>query len=577
MILQALNYYYERLKDNPDLDIPILGFGKQNVHFVLVIDGAGRLLPPIRGLREKPKNKPVPIQLTVPIVGKKKASGIDPDFMWGNTGYVLGADNKGKLDRAGRQLVAFKELHHKLGNGVGDEGMIAVLHFLDSWNPAMVSNIEHWDEIAGKNVVFQLDGERNYIHDHPQIQKIWTQHYCDEGNNNIAICLVSGQRAPVAKLHPGIKGVGTVTAEGAVVSFNKKAFESYCKEQNFNAPIGKAQAFAYTTALNHLLRFGSRQKVKIGDVTTVFWAERESPVEGFMGIILDPRDDTGDVVSIRLFLEAVRDGKMPHNIGDPNVQFYILGLSPNAARISVRFWHVSTVGDISLKIGQHFKDLSMVKQYDNNPEFPSIRQILLETFINHNSTSKPNWDNLNPLLSGALMRSILTGAAYPQTLLAATIGRIRADQTINYLRAAIIKACLVRKRRINHLSEEVTMALDKDSTNIAYRLGRLFAVLEKAQMDAVPGANTTIKNRYYGSASATPRAVFPQLLRLAQHHIQKAEYGRRYDNMIEEIMEGIKEFPAHLRLEDQGMFAIGYYHQRPAFYTKSSDKKEAQS
>jgi len=167
------------------------------------------------------------------------------------------------------------------------------------------------------------------------------------------------------------------------------------------------------------------------------------------------------------------------------------------------------------------------------------------------------------------MRSILTGSAYPQSLLTAIITRIRADQTINYLRAAMIKAYLCRQFRNNSISKEVSMALDKDSTNIAYNLGRLFAVLEKSQKDAIPGANTTIKDRYYGAASATPRTVFPQLLRLAQHHIQKAEYGRRNDGLIEEIMQGIQEFPAHLRLDEQGLFAIGYYHQRQAFFAKA--------
>ncbi|MEA3416329.1 MAG: type I-C CRISPR-associated protein Cas8c/Csd1, partial [Thermodesulfobacteriota bacterium] len=174
----------------------------------------------------------------------------------------------------------------------------------------------------------------------------------------------------------------------------------------------------------------------------------------------------------------------------------------------------------------------------------------------------------------SVMRSILAGAAYPQTLLTAIINRIRADQTVNYLRAALIKAYLVRKYRITNKSMEVNMALNKESTNVAYRLGRLFATLEKAQKDAIPGANTTIKDRFYGSASATPRIVFPQLLRLAQHHIQKAEHGRNTDNMIEGIMQGIQEFPAHLSLDDQGLFAIGYYHQRKAFYTKSVKKKE---
>jgi CRISPR-associated protein Csd1 len=228
------------------------------------------------------------------------------------------------------------------------------------------------------------------------------------------------------------------------------------------------------------------------------------------------------------------------------------------------------------KIGQHFRDLSIVRRYDTDPEFPNMRQILLETFINHKSKMKPNWDNLKPLLAGNVMRSILTDAPYPQTLLTGILGRIRADQEINYLRAAIIKACLLRKYRIQNVPEEVTMSLNKESTNTAYRLGRLFAVLEKAQQDAAAPSklNTTIKDRFYGSVSATPSIVFPLLLRLAQHHIQKAEHGRRLDKLIEEIMCDIVKFPAHLSLDDQGMFAIGYYHQRQDFYTKSGNQKE---
>ena len=295
-----------------------------------------------------------------------------------------------------------------------------------------------------------------------------------------------------------------------------------------------------------------------------------------MGMILNPQEDASNIQQIRLFLEAIRDGKMPREFGDPDVPFFILGLSPSAARISVRFWHVGTVGDMLEKIGQHFRDISIVKRYESDHDFPTIRQILLETFINHKSKTKPNWDNLKPLLAGVLMRSILTGLAYPQNLLSAVIGRIRADQEVNYLRAAIIKACLARKFRINLINREVTMSLDKESTHIAYRLGRLFAVLEKAQKDAIPGANTTIKDRFYGSASATPSVVFPQLLRLAQHHIQKAEYGRWTDKLIEEIVCEVKKFPAHLSLDDQGMFAIGYYHQRQAFYTKSENQKEGE-
>jgi CRISPR-associated protein Csd1 len=568
MILQALSQYYERLKDDSKSDIPLFGFGKQKIHFALVLNGEGKLVQ-VRDIRETPKNKPIPVSLTVPQIGKKRSVDIEPNFMWDNTAYVLGKDAKGKEARTLKCFEAFKKLHHDLCEGTKDTGITAVLRFLDSWKPEDAPMLADWEEMAGGNVVFQLDGELMYIHGRPLVQQTWTRHCAQQGSEVTATCLVTGEPAPIARLHPAIKGVQGAQSSGAgIVSFNLDAFLSYDKKQNFNAPVSESVAFAYTTALNYLLRFESRQKVRIGDATTVLWTERASPIEGFMGIILDPRDDAGDLSKIRLFLEAVRDGKQLPDIDDPSVQFYILGLSPNASRLSVRFWHVSTVGDIAEKIGQHFRDLAIIKRYENDPEFPGIWHLLRQT------AAQGKTENIPPLLAGAIMRSILKGLSYPETLLASVIGRIKADQDINYLRAAIIKACLVRKFRINHIDKEVKMALDKESTNIGYRLGRLFAVLEKAQKDAIPGANTTIKDRYYGSASATPRVVFPQLLRLAQHHIQKAEYGRWIDNMIEEIMCGISGFPSHLSLDDQGIFAIGYYHQRQAFFTKSAGEKE---
>lgn len=574
MILQALSSYYDRLKDSSETDIPMPGFGRQKIHFVLVINHSGELLQ-TKDIRETLNNKQVPKQLTVP-EGVKRASNIAPNFMWDNTSYVLGAGNKENNKRILQCFSEFKELHHIIGNNLDDDGMVAVLSFLDSWNPEDAPNLSHWNEMASMNLVFQLDGDLQYMHERPKIQRAWLKYYKEKSSDQFATCLVSGKQAPISRLHPKIKGVrGAQTSGAAIISFNLEAFLSYDKKQNFNAPVSEDIAFAYTTALNHLLRFESRQKVQIGDAATVFWTERESPIEGFMGMIFDPQDDSGDTMDIRLFLVAVRDGKMPSEIGDPDIKFYILGLSPNASRLSVRFWHVSSVGDIGAKIGQHFKDLSIIKNYDSDPEFPGMWQFLRETAVLRKS------DNISPVLAGSVIRSILTGAVYPQSLLTAIINRIRADQTVNYLRAALIKACLVRKYRITNKSMEVTMALNKESTNFAYRLGRLFATLEKAQIDAhKPNKiNSTIKDRFYGSASATPRTVFPQLLRLAQFHIHKVKRmneGRDWgtEKMIEEIILGIQEFPAHLNLNDQGLFAIGYYHQRQAFYTKKAEKKE---
>ncbi len=568
MILQALNSYYARLKGNADVNIPFWGFSSQKIHFALLLDRDGRLLQVI-DLRETQGTRLLPKQMIVPQAVIKSVN-IAANFLWDNTGYVLGADNKGKPERSAETFKAFKKLHHDIGAGLDDEGMIAVLRFLDSWNPADAPQLEYWkDMVTGANLIFQLDGELRYVHDRPKIKDAWLKHYSENISKVAATCLVCGEKKPIARLHPKIKGVrGSQSTGAAIVSFNLDAFLSYGKEQSFNAPVSEDITFNYATALNYLLRTDSRQKVQIGDAATVFWTERESPIEGFMGVILNPQNDSGDIKEIRDFLDAVRAGKMPSYLGDPDIGFYILGLSPNASRLSIRFWHASTVGDISAKIGQHFSDLAIIKNYDKDPDFPGIWQLLRETAVLRKA------ENISPVLSGPIMRSIMTGAAYPQSLMTAIIGRIRADQEINYLRAAMIKACLVRKYRINRISKEITMALDKESTNVAYRLGRLFAVLEKAQKDAIPGANTTIKDSFYGSASATPRTVFPRLLRLAQHHIQKAEYGRNTDKMIEEIMQDIQAFPAHMNLDDQGLFAIGYYHQRKNFYFKSDKKEE---
>jgi CRISPR-associated protein Csd1 len=564
MILQSLNEYYKRLKEDKNTNVPLRGYSAQKIHFALVIDRQGRLVQVI-DLRETQGNRLIPKTLNVP-EPVKRTSGIAPNFFWDNTGYVLGADNKDKIERIQKSFAAFKKYHHVLCDELDDEGMKAVLRFLDSWQPKDVLNIKHWDELAGKNLVFQLDGSLEFIHERPVIKKAWAKHLESQKLEDVLPCLVSGKRSPVARLHPDIKGIRGAQAKGAaIVSFNLGAFESYGKKQNYNAPVSKEIAFRYTTALNYLLRPESRQKAQIGNTTTIFWAERETPVEGFMGLILDPREDMGDLTEIRHFLEAVRDGKFLPDI-DSNIKFYILGLSPNESRISVRFWHISTVGDISDKIGQHFKDLSIIKTYEDDPEFPGMWHLLREIALQRKTS------NIPPVLSGALMRSILTGKAYPQSLLTSIINRIRADQNISYLRAALIKASLVRKFRFKHIPMEVGMILNTENIKIAYRLGRLFAVLEKAQKDAIPSAGATIKDRFYGSASATPRKVFPQLLRLAQHHIHKSEYGYLIDKNIEEIVQDINEFPAHLNLDDQGLFALGYYHQRQAFYTKPDEK-----
>jgi CRISPR-associated protein Csd1 len=328
--------------------------------------------------------------------------------------------------------------------------------------------------------------------------------------------------------------------------------------------------------LNHLLRFESRQKIQIGDATTVFWTDRASVVEDYMGNILNPRGDSAvnaaDAEKIENYLKAVRSGKKPDVIKDDSMRFYILGLAPNASRIAVRFWYADTVEAVNRHIGRHFADLELVREYNNQAEFPGVWQLLIETTPLRKAEKRKS-ENINPNLAGSVMRSILEGIPYPSSLLATVIERLRSDHDMSYYRTALIKAVLSR----NYSNKEATMSLNEESTNVAYRLGRLFAVLEKAQEEAIPGANTTIKDRFFGAASATPGIVFPQLIRLSQHHLAKLEGGAKIykEQLIQTILGGIdgaKGLPAHLPLGDQGMFALGYYHQRKAFFTKKEAK-----
>ena len=571
MILQALKEYYERLASE-DSGVPLRWYSRQPVPFALEIDSDGTLKQ-VRDLREQSGKKPVAPHLVVPEPMKTSGSGFSANFLWDNTGYVLGFDAKGKPERSKQSFESFKARLGEVGGSVDDEGLRAVSLFLDAWDPEQADSLEYFSEMVGLNVAFQLSGEKRFIHERPKIKEAWLRYRESNIAEHVGQCLISGMKGPIALTHPRIKGVmGAQTSGAAVVSFNLRAFESYGKDslQGLNAPISEEAAFNYTTALNDLLKRGSRQKVQIGDATTVFWSERKTESEGFLGLVFSQNEDQGDLNALRLFLQAARDGKMPDMFKpEKDVRFFVLGLSPNAARLSVRFWHVDTVAGLWGKIGRHFADLRIVRAYENEPEFIPMWLLLKAC------AKREDLDNLSPLLSGALMRSILTGAAYPQALLSAVVSRIRAEQKITYARAALIKACLVRNARLSGQTLEVSVSLNEHSTNTAYRLGRLFAVLEKLQQEAIPGANSTIKDRYYGSASATPRSVFPVLLRLAQHHAQKAEYGRVSDRRIAEILNDISEFPAHLSLEDQGLFALGYYQQRTNLWTRKASTESA--
>ncbi|MGE4498456.1 MAG: type I-C CRISPR-associated protein Cas8c/Csd1 [Deferribacterales bacterium] len=577
MILQALNDYYNRLASEGE-DIPLPGFSEEKISFCIVIDKEGNLIRD-EDIRDHEGKKPAPKLMKVP-AAVKRASGVNANLLWDNIDYTLGICTKDKPERTLQQFEDFRAKCISLSEKADTEPLRVLTKFLNTWNTENSAKLNNLEEMKnGANIVFRIEGEQTYIHDYPEVKRALSGDSNDSAEENIkGTCLVTGEKnVDLARLHPSIKGFAGQTTGGSIVSFNKASFTSYNKTQSYNSPVSSSAAFAYVTVLNKLLSFDSRQKVRIGDTTIIFWTERETPAESLLsaffssGVESEANDNTGDNKKLRNFLESARNGKsLPPDFGDEGIKFFILGLSPNAARISVRFWNVSTLGEIHKLVGQHLQDCEIEKQYPADPEVPGIWKILLETALQRKS------ENIPPLLEGAYSYAVITGRTYPQTILNKIINRIRADGNINYIRAYALKGYFNRKARINKSSMEVTVSLNKENRNPAYLLGRLFAVLEKAQQDAVQ-AKATIKDRFYGAASATPASVFPLLLRLAQHHISKAEYGRFRDMEIQEIAENISVFPKTLNLEEQGIFALGYYHQKNSMYKSNKKDKEQEN
>lgn len=600
MIVNALYKYYETLLDDQDSGVSRPGLSKAKVGYSLVLSRAGQLLDVV-DLRVERRNKPVSREIDVP-EQVKRAAGVSANFMCDNCTYILGLGQKKKeekKDRIKECFEAFVRLHDEILERVEDEGAAALLAFLHGWDIGSAARhpviARHLDDLTeGSNIVFKLEGSDGYIHQRKALMKTWDRYGSAQLSDVKMQCLVTGRTAGIARLHQNIKGVtGAQPCGATLVSFNLDAFTSYGKTQSFNAPVSEEASFGYTTALNHLLS-NQKHRIRIGDTTTVFWAERSTNglEEDLLGALFYPApEDDGqgekkeDVSAFRVARDP-QTVKLLHDIFvrikagqpvsqglkgiDPATNFFILGLAPNNSRLAVRFWHVDRYGRFLDKIGQHYGDMAIVKSFEKEPDFISVGTILKET------APLKDTKRIAPLLGGVLMRSILSGTPYPMVLYNSIIARIRADREINYVRSAMIKACLVRNRRFYNKGNEVelTMALNEQNHDAGYQLGRLFALLEKAQDDASPGLNSTIRDRYFGAASASPGSVFPILLRLAQHHISKAEYGRYTDKRIEDVISGIDRFPAHLNLEEQGQFVLGYYQQRQALY-KKTDKKES--
>ncbi len=581
MILQELARYYERKANDPETALAPEGFEEKEIPFVIVIDAHGQLVQ-IEDTRSGEGKKKRARSFRVP-QGVKKTSAVAANLLWDTAEYVLGIDTKGKPDRVALQHAAFVERLAELP--ADDEGVLAVRIFLSSVPMAQLEQSPSWEEIrtTNPNLSFQLAGDTELVCERAAIVteiRAGAASEAEEASGATrGICLISGQNAEIQRLHPAIKGVWGAQSVGAnIVSFNLRAFESYGKEQKQgeNAPVGKYAAFAYTTALNHLLGKDSTQRIQVGDASTVFWASERSFLEdSFASLFGEPPKDDPDrpTRAVRALYESVKQGSL--NVSDNKTQFFVLGLAPNAARISIRFWQTGTVQEFSQRIVEHFGDIT-IDHAPYEPPYLSLFRLLASTALQGKA------ENIPPNLGGETMRAILSGLPYPETLLMSAIRRTRAEREVNYPRAALIKACINRKTRRDNpaLKEEVHVSLDLSNINVGYRLGRLFAVLEKVQEEASPGLNATIRDRFYGAASSTPITVFSNLLKLSKHHLAKIENRGRAVNLeklIQEIVDAIsgdEGFTAHLSIADQGRFAIGYYHQKQAFYAKKATEGE---
>lgn len=577
MILQALKGYYDRKEKEGQIARD--GWIKGGLDFLLDLNEQGEITG-ISDLREQQGKRKISKPIDLPSIGKQSLkhtnSGKDANLLWDNASFIFGLGTKGDI-RLESMIAA---IDHWL-EGVEDPGVKAVRAFLkkglhDRGHFAEVLNHPEYGEdfnIGSVKISFRVPHSGyNTVFESPDVIKSLEDsiNNADADDKLLGTCLVTGEvNTALETTHPVTKGVwGAQTSGACVVSFNKDAFNSYGKSQSLNAPVSKRVVSQYGKALNALLNT-PEQCLHIGDSTVVFWSEEKTEFEEAFSLYFkeSAKDDPDRKTEIiRELYDSVNTGAFLENTG--SVKFYVLGLAPNSARIAIRFWHVNTIQELAKRIKLHFDDLEIEKP-DAEPLYYSLWRILV------NIATQDQSANIPPNLAGDFMRTILDGKPYPATMLQAVLRRIRSDTSyrVKPVRAALIKAYLNRYYRFypHQNIKEVNVKLDTSQPSIGYQLGRLFAVLEKIQEEANPGLNTTIRERYYGAACATPVTVFTNLLRLKNHHLAKLEHQGRvmyFEKMLGDIVSKLSDFPPHLNLHEQGRFAIGYYHQRQDLFKK---------
>jgi len=576
MILHALTQYYQR-KAKSDGGVAPEGFENKEIPFIIVIDKQGKFIQ-LEDTRELKNKKKVARTFLVPKgLGRSGSKSYEvSNLLWDHYGYVLAYAGEKGQEQADKQHVSFTANVNELKQALSDDaGVAAVAAFLASAEEkSKVMQAANWAECAkvkGCNLSFRLVDEAVDL----VCQSKAVQAYVSQANqaqsDNVpkGICLVTGKPAPITRLHNPVKGVNAKPAP--FTSVNLSAFESYGKEQGFIFPVGEQAMFEYTTALNTLL--AGENRFRIGDVTAICWSAKPTPLEEHLASLINgggKDNPDAHIDAVKSLYKSLYNGK--YTEPDGKEKFYLLGLSPNSARIVVRFWHETTVAALSESIAAWYDDLQMVRGENSPyPEYMPLPRLLGNLVLDGKMENLPS-DLIAQITDAALNNRVL-----PVSLLQTALRRNKAEQKITYGRASLLKAYINRAIRAGRLKnmKELTMSLDRNRQDIGYVLGRLFAVLEKTQAEANPGLNASIADRYFGSASSTPIAVFGTLMRLLPHHLNKLEFEGRAVQLqweIRQILEHCQRFPNHLNLEQQGLFAIGYYHETQFLFTKDALK-----
>lgn len=621
MILQALYQYYQQMHA-VGADIAPPGMEKKAIPFIIELTPEGEVIQVTETMdSENKKGKTFLVSRSATRSGKNAFQVAQ--VMWDHLGYVLGVSKDGTEKEeqvAPMQNESFIKKVDELRELYPENPHIAAVarFYHDGHALRLIEDetiIKDIQKTTGANISFRvrdLEDDRLVA----SIQDV--QSYMnraaeskDTDNSNTSVCLVTGEKSTIARLHPSVKLAGA-QATASLINFQKSSgFDSYGKEQGFNAPVSVHAAESIATALNNLLAKDKNTNYRVGDTAFVFWSnladeellssyrtatfsglsnpseEEENPdsensEEGktkksrrkskkTLPLPIAPNAESHKVLETLKAACGYKGGK----VHEDNGRFYILGLAPNAARISIKLWAEGSISEIVGNTLQHQHDMNIISEKGNvDAETPTLRSIYQIVKTVSSSDKSDKWSSN---LIQSIVESIVENKPYPQSLQQACLERIRRGNRITELRAAILKAYINRKKQ----QEYITMSLDPNQTNKAYLAGRLFALFESIQQCALGGnLNRTIRDAYYGTASTTPRTIFGRLDALSKVHLSKLRKEKPglailKEKQLEEIYNlipgGAPEMPTHFSLDDQSIFAVGYYHQRVEAWRKKEE------